>query len=99
MHAHEWNLAYKTWVTERKCRVLPKNWNHYAINITVNFSIAVWAKRCSDSKEKFPDSEYELIIYNCENTLLSIQEDPSQLLKDDRRSLIVTVQTLIKYPF
>ena len=41
---------------------------------------------------------YKLVMYNCGNTLSALHEDPTQILKEDRKSLIIKVETLQKYP-
>ena len=63
----------------------------------MNFSISIWAERCTLSKEKFNDSEHDLVLCNCQNMLEDITLNPLMIMKNDCKSLIVRKDHLKNY--
>ena len=63
----------------------------------MNFSISIWAERCTLSKEKFRDSEHDLVLFNCQNILEDITLNLLMIMKSDYKSLIVRKDHLEKY--
>ena len=64
-------MAYLTWREEKQDFSLSLYWNHYAINLIVNFTISICAERCITSEEKSKDREHDLLI----NTFISCLEE------------------------
>ena len=79
----KWNTCYESWHEEKKGKALAHTWNHYTIKLIMNFSISIWAERCTLSKEKFKDSEHDLVLFNCQNILEDITSDPLMIMKND----------------
>jgi hypothetical protein len=97
LHSVKWNTCYESWHEEKKGKDLAHTWNHYTIKLIMNFSISIWAERCTLSKEKFKDSEHDLVLFNCQNMLEDITSDPLMIMKNDWKSLIVSKDYLEKY--
>ena len=67
------------------------------IKLVMNFSIAIWAERCTLSKERFKDSEHDLVLFNCHNLLEDITLNPLTIMKSNWKSLILQKEHLEKY--
>ena len=63
----------------------------------MNFSISIWAERCTLSKERFNDSKHHLVLFNCQNMLDDINLNPLMIMKSNYKSLIVRKDHLEKY--
>ena len=63
----------------------------------MNFSIAIWAERCTLSKNEFKDSKHDLVLFNYQNLLKDITKNPLSIMKSDWKSLIIRKEHLEKY--
>ena len=89
LHSVKWNICYESWHEEKKGKEIAHTWDHYAIKLVMNFSIAIWVERCTFSKNKFKDSEHDLVLFNCQNLLEDITQNPLSIMKSDWKSLII----------